>query len=132
MASIPLKPIMHIENSPHFHKIYKFSSDFLKIYKFPPYFLSIDVLLPNLLFFDPPILTMRHLCIMLYTNWTPMFVIIVIRYCYRAYVILLEHVIAICYHYSLFFSCDMNSSFAIVIYLMACITYFLQFLIFTF
>ena len=39
---------------------------------FPPYFRSIYVFLPNLRFLLCPILPMMHLCIMLYTYWTPL------------------------------------------------------------
>src|SRR6218665_1177530 len=39
-----------------------------------PYFRSNYVLLASLTFLLPPILTMRHLCIMLYTYWTPLLI----------------------------------------------------------
>jgi len=54
--------MMHIAISPYFHKIHKFS----------PVLVELRIFLLNLRFFLPPILTMMHLCIMLYTYWTPL------------------------------------------------------------
>ena len=68
-----LKPIMHIEYSPHYQK-YKFPSPyFRKIYKFP-YFRSINFFLPNLRFSAFPFLTMIHLglCRLYSYCWTPL------------------------------------------------------------
>jgi len=63
----PLKLMMHNAYSPYFHKIYKLVPYFLKIYTFPPYFRKIYVSWLNLRFLLSPILTMMHLCIILYT-----------------------------------------------------------------
>ena len=45
-----------------------------KFINFLLYFSSINVFLPNLRFLLPPILTMMHLCIILYTYWTPLWI----------------------------------------------------------
>ena len=58
----PLNQECELNIPPYFHKMYKF----------PPYFCSIYVFLPNLCFFASPILTMMHLCIMLYMYWMPL------------------------------------------------------------
>jgi len=42
-----------------------------KFINFSPHFCSIYAILLNLRLFPSPILTMMHLCIMLYTYWTP-------------------------------------------------------------
>ena len=58
----------------YFYKIYKFSPYSCKIYKFPPIFFQLTFFGLGLIyvFFFLPILTMMHLCIMLYTYWTPL------------------------------------------------------------
>jgi len=50
--------------------MYKFPVYFRKIYTFPP--ISAKLTVFYLRFCLPPILTMMHLCIMLYTYWTPL------------------------------------------------------------
>ena len=45
---------------------------FCKIYEFPPISVQFTAFLSNLRFLLPPILTMMHLCITLYTYWTPL------------------------------------------------------------
>ena len=68
-ASIPLKPMVHIEDPP-------ISTKFINRPRSPisPSFHSIYLFLNNLLFLLPSILTMMHLCIMLYTYWTLLYV----------------------------------------------------------
>ena len=63
--------MMHIEFPPFPKKIINFPQ-FPQHVKTPPYFGSIYVFLPDLRFLLPHILTMMHLCIMLYTYWTPL------------------------------------------------------------
>ena len=73
-ASIPSNS-MHIEYSPYSPKIYKFPSYFRRIYTFPHSFVQFTFFgLIYVLFLLPPILTMMHLCIMLYTYWTPLMI----------------------------------------------------------
>src|SRR6218665_2593651 len=71
-AFVPLKPIMHIEYSPYFHKIYEYPPYFLKMYKFSLCFHPIYMFLLNLSFFASPILAMMPLCLLLYTYWMPL------------------------------------------------------------
>src|SRR6218665_2214509 len=58
-----MRPILYPLNSP-------ISAKFLN----SPYFRSNYVLLASLTFLLPPMLTIMHLCIMLYTYWTPLLI----------------------------------------------------------
>src|SRR6218665_480044 len=66
------KPMMHI--APILEKLINFTL-FLQIYTFHPISANLyisPVFSQNFPFLDPSILTVMHLCIMLYTYWTPL------------------------------------------------------------
>ena len=61
--------MMHMAQSSYFHKIYKFPY-FRKIFEFP-YFRKIYVFPLTYVFF-PLFSPIMHVCIMLYSHWTPL------------------------------------------------------------
>src|SRR6218665_2256401 len=73
-ASIPLKPMMHTAFSPNFDKIYKCPPICAKFIHFAPISAKFTFSWFNLrLIGFLPISNIMHLCIMLYTYWTPPF-----------------------------------------------------------
>src|SRR6218665_2551776 len=70
-----LKPKTQIDNSPYFHNIYK-SPLFSQSVSISHHFSSMYVFLPDLCFLLLHILTMMHVCIILYMYWTPLILII--------------------------------------------------------
>src|SRR6218665_3672130 len=71
-VSITRKPMMHIAFSPISQKIISFLPISAKFINFSPIFVKFTFFCVIYVFLLPAILSMMHLCSVLYTYWTPL------------------------------------------------------------